>query len=126
MRGASAQLASSVLAAALAFSPLPPLPLPLPPAAASAAVPLDTTVSALQQQERTLEDLFERATPSVVYITTFVERTDRVSMNAVEVPRGTGSGFVWDDACHVSRRPLSNPTSPALGAAIAPPCLSPA
>ena len=58
---------------------------------------LSTPLSALQQQERTIEDLFERATPSVVYISTFVEKTDRVTMNAVEVPAGTGSGFIWDD-----------------------------
>lgn len=62
---------------------------------------MSTTVSALQQQERTVEDLFQQATPSVVFINTFIERTDRVTMNAVEVPRGTGSGFIWDGAGHV-------------------------
>ena len=48
-----------------------------------------------------METLFTKATPSVVYITTFVEKTDRVTMDAVEVPAGTGSGFVWDDAGHI-------------------------
>ena len=60
-----------------------------------------TPLSALQAQEKTVEDLFERATPSVAYITTFVEKTDRLTMNAVEVPAGTGSGFVWDKSGHV-------------------------
>ena len=57
---------------------------------------LAAPISVLQQQERTVENLFRDATPSVVYITTFVEKTDRLTMNAVEVPAGTGSGFVWD------------------------------
>ena len=82
---------SCVLAAVLTCSPL---------AAPAKTLDLSTPLSALQQQEQTVEDLFSRATPSVVYITTFVERTDRVTMNAVEVPAGTGSGFVWDDEGH--------------------------
>jgi len=36
-----------------------------------------------------------------VYISTFVEKTDRFTMNAVEVPAGTGSGFVWDKDGHI-------------------------
>ena len=59
------------------------------------------TVGALQQQEQTVESLFTTATPSVAFITTFVERTDRLTMNAVEVAAGTGSGFVWDGDNHV-------------------------
>ena len=47
------------------------------------------------------QDLFETACPSVVYITTFRERIDRLTMDAVEVPAGTGSGFIWDDDGHV-------------------------
>mmetsp|Transcript_49315 Transcript_49315/g.158748 ORF Transcript_49315/g.158748 Transcript_49315/m.158748 type:complete len:420 (+) Transcript_49315:79-1338(+) len=71
------------------------------PGSACAAVDRSTPISALQQQERTVEDLFTRATESVVYINTFVARTDRLTMNAVDVPAGTGSGFVWDDAGHI-------------------------
>jgi len=87
-------LASSLLAATLTWNSGPIV-------APARTLDLGTTVSALQEQEKTVEDLFTRATPSVVYITTFVERTDRVTMNAVEVPAGTGSGFVWDDAGHI-------------------------
>ena len=54
-----------------------------------------------QAQESTVENLFDAATPSVVYINTFVERTDRLTRNAVEVAAGTGSGFVWDSDGHV-------------------------
>ena len=85
-------LLSSALAAAIALAPA---------AAPARSIDLGTPLSALQAQERTVEDLFERATPSVAYITTFVERTDRLTMNAVEVPAGTGSGFLWDKSGHV-------------------------
>ena len=60
-----------------------------------------TTVGALQAQERTVEDLFKSAEPSIVSISTFVKGMDRLTMNAVEVPAGTGSGFVWDDKGNV-------------------------
>ena len=72
-----------------------------PAASLARGIDLDTPISVLQQQERTVENLFRDATPSVVYITTFVEKTDRLTMNAVEVPAGTGSGFVWDAEGHV-------------------------
>lgn len=65
------------------------------------AIDMATTVSALQQQERTVETLFDAATPSVVYITSLVQKIDRLTMNAVEVPAGTGSGFVWDTDGHI-------------------------
>ncbi|MBC7941997.1 MAG: serine protease, partial [Chitinophagaceae bacterium] len=46
-------------------------------------------------------DLFKRASPSVVHITTLAARRDMFSMNLQQVPRGTGTGFVWDDRGHV-------------------------
>jgi len=95
---ATATMQQSILSAALAASVAlsPGLP-------ARAAQRLDTsmTVGALQAQERTIENLFTTATPSVAYITTFVERTDRITMNAMEVAAGTGSGIVWDTDGHV-------------------------
>ncbi len=45
--------------------------------------------------------LFRRASPSVVHITRLAVRRDWFRQTAVEVPQGTGSGFVWDDAGHV-------------------------
>jgi S1-C subfamily serine protease len=49
---------------------------------------------------RTIE-LFENATPSVVFITTSELRKDFYSMNITEIPSGTGSGFIWDTEGHV-------------------------
>ncbi len=46
-------------------------------------------------------DLFKDGAPSVVYITSLQLRRDRISMNVMEIPQGTGSGFVWDDSGHI-------------------------
>ncbi|MCX5789026.1 MAG: trypsin-like peptidase domain-containing protein [Elusimicrobia bacterium] len=48
-------------------------------------------------QERAVIDLFQRSNASVVYITSLVYRQDIFSLNLLEIPRGTGSGFVWDE-----------------------------
>jgi len=45
--------------------------------------------------------LFEDSRSSVVNINTFVEKLDTFSMNIMEVPAGTGSGFVWDKLGHI-------------------------
>ncbi|KAL3808674.1 hypothetical protein ACHAXA_009227 [Cyclostephanos tholiformis] len=45
--------------------------------------------------------IFERVAPSVVYIDTFSERRDAFSANVLEVPSGSGSGFVWDMDGHI-------------------------
>eukprot|EP00596_Hydrurales_sp_CCMP1899_P006852 CAMPEP_0119037690 /NCGR_PEP_ID=MMETSP1177-20130426/6187_1 /TAXON_ID=2985 /ORGANISM="Ochromonas sp, Strain CCMP1899" /LENGTH=392 /DNA_ID=CAMNT_0006999307 /DNA_START=382 /DNA_END=1560 /DNA_ORIENTATION=+ len=55
----------------------------------------------MQQSERDTIDLFQRNTPSVVYINTFTAKIDIFSMNVMEVPAGTGSGFVWDKLGHI-------------------------
>ena len=46
-------------------------------------------------------ELFKKASPSVVHITTLATQRDMFSMNVQQVPRGTGTGFVWDDAGHI-------------------------
>jgi S1-C subfamily serine protease len=48
--------------------------------------------------EQTHIDVFRRSSPSVVHITTLALQRDMFSMNVTEVPRGTGSGFIWDDS----------------------------
>ena len=69
----------------------------LPPSNAIA----NNNMPMLQSTERQMIDLFQKVSPSVVYINTFVERLDAFSMNVFEVPQGTGSGFVWDKSGHV-------------------------
>jgi S1-C subfamily serine protease len=51
--------------------------------------------------EATTIAIFESAKPSVVYITTTGRVLDLWTRNVTEVPRGTGSGFVWDEHGHV-------------------------
>ena len=46
-------------------------------------------------------ELFKKASPSVVHITSLGVQRDLFSMNVQQVPRGTGTGFVWDTAGHV-------------------------
>jgi S1-C subfamily serine protease len=45
--------------------------------------------------------IFETTSPSVVFIDTFIERRDSLTTNAMEVPLGSGSGFVWDKDGHI-------------------------
>ncbi len=45
--------------------------------------------------------LFNRTTPSVVFITNLATRRDAFTLNNLEVPQGAGSGFVWDSNGHI-------------------------
>ncbi len=55
----------------------------------------------LAADERTTIELFEQSRASVVFISTATLVRDIWTRNVFSVPRGTGSGFVWDDAGHV-------------------------
>jgi S1-C subfamily serine protease len=50
----------------------------------------------LDGEEKGNIDLFKAVSPSVVHVTNMAVRHDRFSLNVQEVPRGTGTGFVWD------------------------------
>jgi S1-C subfamily serine protease len=50
----------------------------------------------LAADEQNTIELFQNASPSVVYITTIEVRRDLFNLNVYEIPKGTGSGFVWD------------------------------
>jgi len=52
----------------------------------------------LDADESETISLFEHARESVVYISTTERVRDFWSRNVMEVPLGTGSGFIWDDA----------------------------
>ena len=55
----------------------------------------------LTTQELANIQLFENAAPSVCFITTSNVRTDYFTRNSMEIPRGSGSGFIWDDKGHI-------------------------
>ena len=55
----------------------------------------------LSEEEKTTIEIFERVSPSVVYITTLKEVVDLWSRNVMQVRQGTGSGFIWDEHGHV-------------------------
>jgi len=50
----------------------------------------------LAADEQNTIDIFRNTSPSVVHVTSIALRRGFFSMNAVEIPQGTGSGFVWD------------------------------
>lgn len=52
----------------------------------------------LAADEQNTIELFRAASPSVVYITNIELRRNLFSLNVAEIPKGTGSGFIWDKA----------------------------
>jgi S1-C subfamily serine protease len=55
----------------------------------------------LTSEEQATVSLFQASSPSVVYITTEAVRRDTFSFNLLQIPHGTGSGFLWDEQGHV-------------------------
>ncbi|KAI5079336.1 hypothetical protein GOP47_0004815 [Adiantum capillus-veneris] len=55
----------------------------------------------LQSDELATVQLFKENTPSVVYITNLAARRDAFTLDVMEVPQGSGSGFLWDKKGHV-------------------------
>src|SRR5574341_1181455 len=69
---------------------------------ATTAAPRSVTARGdLPEDERATIALFRAASPSVVHITTLARVTDAFRLDVFEIPQGTGSGFIWDDAGHV-------------------------
>ncbi len=68
--------------------------------APDAAVP-SPAARELAEEERARIELFRAASPSVVFITTTARRRDFFRMNILEIPQGSGSGFIWDRRGHV-------------------------
>ena len=63
--------------------------------------PVTPAPSKLGAEERATIEVFERVSPSVVYITNTALRRGMFTLNVFEVPQGTGSGFIWDREGHV-------------------------
>lgn len=55
----------------------------------------------LAADEKATIELFENASPSVVYVTSVATRSSLFGLNVQEIPQGTGSGFIWDQNGHV-------------------------
>src|SRR5215210_2514922 len=72
-----------------------------PAAAQGQARPAPVPRPELAEEERATISLFERASPSVVYVTSLARQRDFFSMNVQEIPQGSGSGFIWDRQGHV-------------------------
>ena len=71
-------------------------------ASMAGAAPRPTTPrGALTAEEQQNIDIFEKWKASVVYIATTEQVVDFWTRNVTSVPRGTGSGFIWDAAGHV-------------------------
>jgi S1-C subfamily serine protease len=87
-----------LLILALLFWQLPLLPWRDAPSAQPRTI---TPRGDLAADEAATIELFERARESVVFITTREQVQDLWTRNIFSVPRGTGSGFLWDDAGHV-------------------------
>ena len=59
------------------------------------------TRGALLDSEQAVIALFEKARGSVVFITTQTRVVDMWTRNVFNIPRGSGSGFIWDDRGHL-------------------------
>ena len=55
----------------------------------------------LAADERSTIELFQKASPSIAYITTLTRQVNPWTRNARDIPAGTGSGFVWDAEGHI-------------------------
>jgi S1-C subfamily serine protease len=56
---------------------------------------------ALTAEEQATIELFRSASPGVVFITSTAIRRDAWTLNPIEIPAGSGTGFVWDKEGHI-------------------------
>jgi S1-C subfamily serine protease len=63
--------------------------------------PVTQPVGDLGADERSNIEVFVQASPSVTYITNKRFQRDYFSFNVMEIPQGTGSGFLWDNKGHI-------------------------
>ncbi|MBS1257856.1 MAG: hypothetical protein MAG551_00909 [Candidatus Scalindua arabica] len=63
--------------------------------------PVVQPIGDLGADERANMQIFEQSAPSVTYITNKRFQRDLFSFNVMEIPQGTGSGFLWDNKGHI-------------------------
>lgn len=67
---------------------------------ASAGLPLPSVARTLSEDDQI--KLFEEAVPSVCFISTeYTTMAQQLNLGADNLPKGVGTGFVWDDAGHI-------------------------
>ena len=72
------------------------------PGATPDAVPRAVTArGTLAEDEQNNISVFKTVSPSVVHITTIGLQRSFFSADVMQVPRGTGTGFMWDDNGHI-------------------------
>lgn len=64
-------------------------------------ISLKAQSSELLEDERNTIEIFQKTAPSVVFITSLVLRRDFFTLDVFEIPKGTGSGFIWDKNGHI-------------------------
>lgn len=62
---------------------------------------INISQAGLQADEQRTIAIFKAASPSVVHITTHRVARDFFSLDVYKIPRGSGTGFVWDDKGHI-------------------------
>jgi len=68
--------------------------------AVTAALPRPADAQLLEDERNTI-DIVKRVKPSVVYVTNIQKVRDFFFGSEEVVPRGTGSGFLWDESGHI-------------------------
>jgi S1-C subfamily serine protease len=68
--------------------------------AGTAAVPSAAALAELREEELATIELFRRNSAAVVHITN-AARVQRFLRDPVDVPLGSGTGFVWDESGHI-------------------------
>ncbi|MDH4084567.1 MAG: trypsin-like peptidase domain-containing protein [Nitrospira sp.] len=63
--------------------------------------PVTPAPAQLGPDERATTTVFERATKSVVFIANTAIQRDFWSLDIMEVPQGSGSGFIWNNQGHI-------------------------
>jgi S1-C subfamily serine protease len=97
LKGLGSNTSQAQPSAAPTSAPAPPPT--LPPPASSKIVPL--TPQSMTEDERNSISVFENAAKSTVFVTNKRRVVDFLNRRAVDVPAGSGSGFIWDTDGHV-------------------------
>lgn len=63
--------------------------------------PADPEARRITVEELSTTDLFKATSPSVVHITTEAVRRDFFELDLMKIPKGSGTGFIWDRQGHV-------------------------